>query len=238
MTTSKTPLLDSTSPLLSSSTIIQNYGAAGVADEEEAGEALLPKVDVKVGKRFSEIWVLCVGLWASIFCSAIGKFALYSLIQSSIAFCPEWRELGREEGRRKVDGCTATLLAASSSLSFLLRYGYALAPASLITTVVWEDLQNPSRHRLYECSKPTLSKSVAYTSPLAPLLSAGTLVTNLQLEIATEFDAGHLASWLGSGYLLGLGSFSPSFPPLSGFEPKLAPPPHLLQRLSRRSMDD
>ncbi|KAL7418069.1 vacuolar amino acid permease [Mrakia frigida] len=110
MTTSKTPLLDSTSPLSSSSTIIQNYGAAGVADEEEAGP-LLPKVDVKVGKRFSEIWVLCVGLWASIFCSAI----------------------------------------------------------------------------------------------------AGTLVTNLQLEIATEFEAGHLASWLGSGYLLGLAALTPIY---------------------------
>jgi len=76
MTASKTPLLEPTPSSSSSSTIVKNYGATGTDRNEDEEDALLlsgAKKEVKVGKKFSEIWVLCMGLWASIFCSAIGE---------------------------------------------------------------------------------------------------------------------------------------------------------------------
>jgi len=92
---------------------------------------------------------------------------------------------------------------------------------------------------LSERAKPAAPNSSLTSCPFSLLQSsAGTLVTNLQLEIATEFEAGHLASWLGSGYLLGLGSFP--FQPTSNFGgAKLTSPSFvLLQPPLLPSMED
>lgn len=97
----KTPLL-AAKPTSSSSTIVPGYGATIGRDEEEAVEELVKpaKGDEKVGKKFSEIWVLCIGLWASIFCSAVGESHI-SLLEVGRRAVVRWGMKGKKEGRRR-----------------------------------------------------------------------------------------------------------------------------------------